>query len=460
MIRKLVKSMSYAFVAQVVSLLVSMFMSFFVSRFMLVSDYGYYQLFLFYSTYVSLLQFGASEGVYLENGGKRYDQLDYPMLKKLFLNVLAVDSMMLLVIGTLYTRLSGDIAKSFIIVLICLYAIANFFVTYFGMLLQTVNRTEDYSKAIIIGKLVTLVLFIALVTAGNYQHVWYCVIFLLGHILSGIIVTVECREIIGYRAKWEMVLVKQKRTLVAGMSLLLSGLVSAFIIGVSRIYIEWYLGIQSFAKVSMALSLINFFILFAIQVGIVVFPRLASADNAQKIQFYRLTDRYISFLMPLILVAYIPLRFILSNWIPQYRESISWMLLFLPYMVFEIRTQIIYNTYFKALRKERLLLLTNLVALAVSAIVNFILIHISDNLELLFYVINLVMIFKSLVLSRTIEREYDMPFTGRLLVESTLCCVSALICYKDTSNLVILLVALAYMCVFGLYTLIGRKREV
>ena len=55
---------------------------------MSIDGYGYYQLFLFYSTYVGLFQFGVSEGVYLENGGKKFSQLNHLSLSNCFLILL------------------------------------------------------------------------------------------------------------------------------------------------------------------------------------------------------------------------------------------------------------------------------------------------------------------------------------------------------------------------------------
>jgi hypothetical protein len=45
-----------------------------------IQEYGYWQLYLFYSFYVGFLHFGWNDGIYLRYGGKEYLELD----KKLF----------------------------------------------------------------------------------------------------------------------------------------------------------------------------------------------------------------------------------------------------------------------------------------------------------------------------------------------------------------------------------------
>ena len=42
-----------------------------------VNDFGYWQLFIFYTSYVGFFHFGFNDGIYLLNGGKNYDELNY-----------------------------------------------------------------------------------------------------------------------------------------------------------------------------------------------------------------------------------------------------------------------------------------------------------------------------------------------------------------------------------------------
>ena len=445
--------MSYAFGAQIISLLVSVFASFWVSKFMTISEFGYYQLFLFYSTYVGLLQFGVSEGVYLENGGKTYCELDYKNLKQIFFNTLILEIIILLIGTTIVFLVEGDDNRRNIFILIAIYSITYLFMTFFGMLLQAVNKTEQYSKAIIIGKILTLIAFVMLVGLRIFNYIWYCLIFLIGYMVSGIFVTIKCRNIIFEKVRLKPVLCENRAIIIAGESLLLSGLVSSFMIGINRIYIDKFLGIEVFGKVSMSLSLINFFILFAIQIGMVIFPSIVILEEDDKAKVYRKLDDYSTLIMPAILIGYIPMKLILNVWIPQYEESIKWILLFFPYMVYEIRTQIMYNTYMKALRKEALLFIINLIAFIVCAIVNLIIILKLRNLELIFWVINIVMIIKSILLSNTIDYNYGDNHLLKHLIEALLCCIGCYIVYYISRIDYLLMVVISYIFFF----ILGEK---
>lgn len=57
-----------AFAAQFISLSVSVVMSLLVPKIVGVADYGYWQLFMFYTTYSGFFHLGLNDGVYLING--------------------------------------------------------------------------------------------------------------------------------------------------------------------------------------------------------------------------------------------------------------------------------------------------------------------------------------------------------------------------------------------------------
>ena len=66
--RNFFSNLFFAFLAQGVSLLLSLLLTFVVSKLLGVTDFAYWQLFHFYGSYVVLTQFGLTEGIYLRLG--------------------------------------------------------------------------------------------------------------------------------------------------------------------------------------------------------------------------------------------------------------------------------------------------------------------------------------------------------------------------------------------------------
>ena len=72
----IIKNISYSFSANLISLLISVFMVMFVPKLLSVNDYGLWQLFLFYFSYLGFLHFGWEDGIYLRYAGNRFDELN------------------------------------------------------------------------------------------------------------------------------------------------------------------------------------------------------------------------------------------------------------------------------------------------------------------------------------------------------------------------------------------------
>jgi len=76
----ILKNFSYSLASNLISLIISALIVLVIPRIIGVEDYGYWQLYLFYSSYITFLTLGWNDGIYLRYGGEKYDNLD----KKLF----------------------------------------------------------------------------------------------------------------------------------------------------------------------------------------------------------------------------------------------------------------------------------------------------------------------------------------------------------------------------------------
>ena len=75
----IIQNMGYAVLSNGVILLSSTLISLLVPAFYSVADYGYLQLYLFYTSYLGLCHLGWADGIYLQLGGWEYSRMDEPM---------------------------------------------------------------------------------------------------------------------------------------------------------------------------------------------------------------------------------------------------------------------------------------------------------------------------------------------------------------------------------------------
>lgn len=74
--KKLLLNSSYAITSNLLSLLVSTLVILILPKLIGVEEYGYWQLYLFYTSYVGFAHLGWIDGIYLKYGGEEYERLD------------------------------------------------------------------------------------------------------------------------------------------------------------------------------------------------------------------------------------------------------------------------------------------------------------------------------------------------------------------------------------------------
>ena len=83
------KNMSYTISSNLISLIVSTLVVMVIPKLIGIEDYGYWQLYIFYSSYVGFLHFGWNDGIYLRYGGEKYKDLDKKLFYSQFMELLA-----------------------------------------------------------------------------------------------------------------------------------------------------------------------------------------------------------------------------------------------------------------------------------------------------------------------------------------------------------------------------------
>ena len=139
-------------------------------------------------------------------------------------------------------------------------------------------------------------------------------------------------------------------------------------------------------------------------IGIVLFPTLRRTSEEKLPQIYMVIRTVIGVPSLAILMLYMPMKFILSMWLPQYAESLKYLAILLPMCVFEGRTQLLINTYLKTLRKENLILMVNILTVFMSLITTGISVYIFGNMDIAIASIIVMLVFKCFVAEMLISK--------------------------------------------------------
>lgn len=115
-----IKNFSYSLSSNLISLIITTIVILIVPKLIGVKDYGYWQLYLFYTSYVGFLHFGWNDGIYLRYGGKEYKQLNQDLFFSQFWMFVIFQMLVASIIISLSIFFNIDSNRLFIILMTAL----------------------------------------------------------------------------------------------------------------------------------------------------------------------------------------------------------------------------------------------------------------------------------------------------------------------------------------------------
>lgn len=405
-----IHNLFYSFFAQGISMCLSVAMSLLVPKLLGVEDFGYWQLFLFYITYVGFFHFGITDGMYLKTGGIRYKDLDKKYISTQFYTLFAIQIIILsfMVIGLSFYQ--TNYVRKIILILTGVYMIIANLNWFLGYVFQATNLVKIYSLSVLIDKLLFLI-FIILASFFKISNLFiYIPVFIFTTICALIFSIIKSREIITTKPYPPIKSLNITfESMKIGIKLTISNISSLLVLGVGRFLVDKVWGIESFSKFSLALSLTNFFLLFIAQVSIVLFPAIRQVSKEHAKNIYNKLNAYLDTLLPAIYISYVPIKLILLKWLPQYSQSLLYLAILLPICIFDGKTQMLNNTYFKVLREENTLLKINLITAAMSIVFSLVAVFILGNINYIIIGILLSICVRSILGEIILSKQMNLP---------------------------------------------------
>lgn len=396
--KKLILNLLYAFGANGITMLVSLLTTLVLPRFVSIEEYGYSQLYIFYTNYIGFLHFGIPDGIYLRYGGYSYQKLDKPLFRSQFWISWVMESVVVLISWNIFRLGASTIEKQYVFFMLLCAALVVLPRTFCQMVLQTTDRINNYGIMLIIEKTVFAGLILCWIFVRNLSFKTIILSDIIGKMLSFIYVCFICRDIIwGNIINIKSCLQELKLNIQAGSKLMLANIASLLLIGIIRIGIEYQWNIETYGKVSLAINISNFILVFINAIGIVIFPMLKKMPSSILPDLYQKLKMVLSVLFLGFLILYYPMQFIIKLWIPQYSISLKYMVLIFPMCVYESFISLLINTYMKSLRKESALAIINIISLVISIALTIISAVMLKNLLLAFIAIHIVYMLRFII---------------------------------------------------------------
>ncbi|WP_309120841.1 hypothetical protein [Paenibacillus sp.] len=413
-----IKNLSYSLVSNIISVIVSILIILIIPKLIGVQEYGYFQLYLFYTSYVGFLHLGWNDGIYLRYTGKDYLDLDKGLFFSQFYMLLFMQSFIALIIFTFSIVFFVDENKLFIYQMTALCLILTNVRQMLLYILQGTNKIVEYARIIVFERIIYCLIVFSLLFTGVTDYKLIIQADLVGKLISLFYAMYCCRDIVYKRVqKFSFSLTEILENIKSGISLMFANIASMLIIGVVRFGIERTWDVSAFGKVSLTLSISKLLMLLINSVGMVLFPVLRKVNGESLPRIYiTLRDILMVFLFAS-LITYYPIKEILLVWLPKYTDSLFYMALMFPICVFEGKMALLISTYLKTLRKEKLILRVNLISLVLSLVLTLVTTEILHNLNLAIISMVILLCFRCIIAEAFLSRIIKIPFYKDAMLE-------------------------------------------
>ena len=172
----------------------------------------------------------------------------------------------------------------------------------------------------------------------------------------------------------------------------------------------------TFGQASFSFSVVNIFVSFVGAISVVLFPSIKRLDSQTLAPLYSKIRDVISPLMFTAMICYFPMAKILAWWLPQYSDSIQYLGVLLPMMIFTSKVGILTDNYLKAYRRERIMLWINLACMTIGVGLFVLSAYGFNSLDFVIYSVVFVVMLRSVVseffVTRTIGK---IPYVDFLI---------------------------------------------
>ena len=419
--KNILENITYTFTANILTMLISVIMTLILPKFLGVTDYSYYQLYIFFVSYVGFFHFGWIDGIYLKIGGMEYSDLEKSNYVTQFwmLNALEIIIAAIISIFALFTIKNID--KSFILIATSVCGIITILRTYLLFILQSTNRIKEYAKYTRLDRFIyfVLVIFFLFLGFNNYKIILYIDIF--SKLVALILCVNKMKDIVfGKLNISKNILFEIFENISIGIKLMLANIASTLIIGVIRFGIQRNWDIETFGKISLTLNISNLLMTFINAVAVIMFPLLRREEESNLPRIYTILRNTLMIFLYMMLIFYYPIKLILSTWLPQYADSLRYMALLFPICIYESKMSMLINTYLKSFRKEKSMLIINTISLILSLILTISSVFILNNLTLAILSIVFLLGFRCVIGELVLTKIMNILIYKDIILETVL----------------------------------------
>lgn len=283
---------------------------------------------------------------------------------------------------------------------------------------QITNQIRKYAVLVISQRLFFGVFTALLLFLHTQNFYLFCIADLCADLFGCLIGYFYNKDLyFGSVISWKDMLSEFNTNIKSGVLLLIANWSSMLVVGSAKMLIQLHWDDLIFGKVSFSFSLSNLFLTFITAISVVLFPSLRRMNPERLPKLYQSIRNMISPLLFFAMLLYFPSCMILDLWLPNYHDSLIYLGILLPVIIYTSKVSLLTNNYLKAYRKEKKMLIVNVISVVVALIIFVLSSYLLDNLTLMLISVVLVIMGRSIASEVIVMKLIGKKFFKEFIIE-------------------------------------------
>jgi O-antigen/teichoic acid export membrane protein len=328
-----------------------------------VTNFGYWQVYLLYLSYVGMFAFGFNDGIYLRYGKYNYEDLPKPLFRS-SIRIFILFQLLITLIVSILILIEKDPNKQSALFWTSINIPIAGLTGVLIHILQVTNQMKKYSFFTVIDKIINLVLIILIYFLGLDNFLIIIVSDTFSKLFVLMLLIYSCNELLfgkgtNLKASYRELI---KNTSV-GIKLMLANICGMLVIGFGRFIVERLESVDVYGIYSFSISTTNLVLVFVSAIGLVIYPTLNRVSKEKFPNYFSLLNEILTVIFFGLLLLYFPLRILINNIMIEYNQIFDYLPYIFSIIFIQAKMQIEINPYYKLLREEGAMLKANFTGL-------------------------------------------------------------------------------------------------
>lgn len=379
MINKRMKSIIGVSLSNIFTIIVNVAISFLIPIFLTKYDYSQFKIFTFYGMYFPILHFGFIDAILILYAGKTLKDLEQTDLSgkiKTF-GILQIGLFILSIVISIFF-----VSNLNIIIPIILFIFLQNANLLFDTLYRTTKKFSYYTRIKFLNRSILFLLILITVFNSNFQDLSYYIFAYIGVQLLLLIYNLFLsRRLLFSKNNSDTIGTNFIGFFKIGYPIVGAYILNLFIVGLARIFVENYYTKYDYAVYSFSFSIVSLVISVIISFSAVIYPLLFDFSEESRYKIFTLMGTIINIIYSFIVFLAPLIGLVILYVIPSYSDSVIYILLMLPLILYNVQYVIKILNYFYFKKKQKLLIVINGIILMIAISLFFLAIQLNLKLE-------------------------------------------------------------------------------